>query len=93
MPLWGRQDTNDGASKPKFLTSAEKQNVYGVDASASREEAMLGENRAKGIDTPGWVKYVTYEDAQGNTRHKTEVLVAMSSITGDASDDSVVADD
>jgi len=27
-----------------------------------------------------------------NTRHKAETLVAMSSITGDASDDSVVAD-
>jgi hypothetical protein len=93
MALWGNVDNNDGTSKPKFLSSDEKENVYGVDASASREEAMLPENRAKGIDTPGWVKYVTYTDSEGNTRHKSEVLVAMSSITGDASDDSVVADD
>lgn len=36
----------------------------------------------------GWVKFgASYTDADGNTRQKSEVLVAMSSITGDADDD------
>jgi hypothetical protein len=38
----------------------------------------------------GWVGITTYTDMHGNTRTKTEVLVAMSSITGDAADDSVL---
>ena len=40
----------------------------------------------------GWVGITTYTDTHGNTRTKTEVLVAMSSISGDAADDSVLAD-
>ena len=40
----------------------------------------------------GWDGITTYTDTHGNTRTKTEVLVAMSSISGDAADDSVLAD-
>jgi hypothetical protein len=40
----------------------------------------------------GWVGITTYVDTHGNTRTKTEVLVAMSSIAGDAADDSILAD-
>lgn len=40
-------------------------------------EAALAANKAKGLDTGGWTQYSTYEDADGNTRHKAEVLVAM----------------
>ena len=40
----------------------------------------------------GWVGITTYTDTHGNTRTKTEVLVAMSSIAGDAADDSILAD-
>ena len=40
-------------------------------------EAALAANKAKGLDTGGWTSYRTYEDADGNTRYKTEVLVAM----------------
>ena len=35
----------------------------------------------------GWVGIVTYTDAHGNFRVKSETLVAGSSITGDAADD------
>ena len=52
--------------------------------------------RSKGINTPGWTRYNTYTDAQGNTRNKVEVLVASSSYTAavmsDAADDATVAD-
>lgn len=48
---------------------------------------------AQGGDAPrlahaGWVKIgQSYTDANGNTRQKSEVLVAMSTITGDNNDD------
>lgn len=74
--------------QPASLTDAELSQVFGVDTT----EAAVAANKAKGLGTPGWVKYTTYTDAQGTTRNKAEVLVAMSSITGDAADDAVVAD-
>jgi len=40
-------------------------------------EAALAANKGRGLDTGGWTQYRTYEDADGNTRYKTEVLVAM----------------
>ena len=77
MALWSNTDATN--SEPKNLTSAEKNDVFGIDVA----EATTAVNIAKGLNTPGWVKYKTYTDAQGNTRHKSEVLVAMSSISAD----------
>lgn len=66
--------------------------VFGVDET----EARVASNRAKGLKASGWVRYVTYTDAQGNTRNKSEVLVAGGTFTaavmGDAADDAVLAD-
>ena len=77
MALWSNTDAEN--SKPKNLTTAEKNATLGV----SVDEAQTAGNISKGINTPGWVKYTTYTDAQGNTRNKSEVLVAMATITGD----------
>lgn len=85
MALWN--NTDETASKPKYLNTADKAATVGVDVS----EAKTTANKAKGLNTPGWVKYSTYTDAQGNTRHKSEVLVAMTSMTLDA-EDTVAAD-
>ena len=86
MALWGKTDTaND---KPQYLSTADKAATVGVD----KDEAQVANNIAKGINTPGWVKYSTYTDGNGNTRHKSEVLVAFSSMTGDAADDAIVED-
>ncbi|NBP55554.1 hypothetical protein EBU71_03250 [bacterium] len=74
--------------QPAYIPLADLESVYGVSAA----EAAVTSNKAKGINTAGWVKYNTYTDAQGATRHKAETLVAMGTITGDAGDDSVVAD-
>lgn len=74
--------------QPSYIPVDDLESVYGVSAA----EAAVSTNKAKGINTAGWVKYKTYTDAQGSTRHKAETLVAMGTITGDASDDSVVAD-
>ena len=74
--------------------------LYFVDGN----EAQQAENRARGLKVPGWTNYRSYTDANGNVRHKSEVLVAMSAYsgatgvgtyqaqTGDASDDTVLVD-
>ena len=41
-------------------------------------EAGTDDNRTRGISSPGWWSYKTYTDAQGNTRHKAELLAALS---------------
>lgn len=79
------------------------QNVYGID----RVEIGVPENKARGVAShTGWIHYTTYTDANNQTRHKSEVLVAMSknfasNATGDlfgtgagtdAPDDTVAAD-
>lgn len=74
--------------QPASILVADLESVFGV----SVAEASVAANKAKGINTAGWVKYKTHTDSQGTTRHKAETLVAMGSITGDAADDSVVAD-
>jgi hypothetical protein len=83
MALWSNTDAD--ASKPKYLNTADAAATNGV----SVIEATQAVNIAKGINTPGWVKYTTYTDAQGNVRNKSEVLVAMSSITGDSATDTL----
>lgn len=78
MALWGKNDTaND---KPKYLNTTDKAATVGV----SVTEAQTAANIAKGINTPGWVKTVTYTDAQGNVRNKNEVLVAFATLSGDS---------
>lgn len=77
MALWGKIDNDD--SKPKFLSDTLKngQSVSDKDATIGVDVAEAIANRAIGIKTPGWTEYRTYTDAQGNTRHKSEVLVAF----------------
>lgn len=76
---------------PKFLAKDSHwagNEVYGSDAT----EVGVARTTIYSHDHAGWVGITTYTDTHGNTRTKTEVLVAMSSITGDAADDSVLAD-
>ena len=85
MALWSNTDA--ALSKPKYLTATEKTATAGV----SVEEAGVAANKAKGVAHAGWVKNMTYTDAQGSTRNKTEVLVAMGSMVQSGGD--LVADD
>lgn len=83
--------TVTGQDTPKYVTAEEiaANNIIGVDDT----EAEVTANKARGINTPGWTKYVTYTDTHGNTRNKTEVLVVMSAaVTSDAPDDTIAAD-
>lgn len=57
-------------------------------------EAQKTSNKAKGIHGGGWYLYSTYTDAQGNTRHKAELLAelqVLANVSGDA-EDTVVPD-
>lgn len=88
MALWSNTDAE--GSKPKYLNTAEKAAVEGISAA----EAAVAANKAKGVSHAGWVTTSTYTDAQGNTRNKTEVLVAMGSISGDDdTDDTTIGAD
>lgn len=50
------------------------QRIYGIDS----VEANVTANKGNNINQPGWVHQVTYTDAFGARRVKTETLVAMS---------------
>lgn len=84
---------------PKYISNVSPlqnvytiQNVYGVDAT----EIGVA-NAAANAHHTGWIHYREYTDAFGNTRKKSEVLVALSknftaAAAGDAADDTVLPD-
>ena len=93
MPLWGKTDNTAG--EPKFTSHHEGMNssnftVYGVDTTEQGVATNAGSQYAPAH--AGYVGIMTYMDSGGNLRVKTEVLVASSSITGDASDDTILPD-
>jgi hypothetical protein len=57
-------------------------------------EATLAENIERGLTAPGWWEYFTYTDADGNTRHKAQHLVAFKDAPANTADldDPVAAD-
>ena len=63
---------------------ADANNVFGVDTT----EAGV----TQGAGHAGWVRRVTKTDMHGTDRTQHEVLCAMSSISGDAADDTEFAD-
>ena len=75
-------DTNYGANE-----------IFGVDTTeVSVARGKTGDLRKYAPAHSGWVGIQTYTDSGGQFRVKTEVLVATGTITGDAADDSKLAD-
>ena len=67
--------------------------IFGVDTTEiTVANAASGEARKYAPAHAGWVGITTYTDMHGNTRIKTETLVAGSSITGDSTDDTILPD-
>ena len=64
--------------------------IFGV--SVAEEEAARGDSSIYRPAHAGWVGITSYTDMHGNQRVKTEVLVAKSTITADASDDTILPD-
>ena len=79
--------------KPKstlFDSNYESGEIFGVDTA---EQAAAREDKSQYRPAhAGWVGITSYTDMHGNQRVKTEVLVAGSSISGDASDDTILPD-
>lgn len=101
MALWDLEDSAAGA--PKWLqaepgSAPHTGMVENADAVfpndlegavlVDDDEAQVTSNRAKGLRTPGWHVVDTYTDSSGNTRNKSECLVAMGEV-----DPAVVGDD
>ena len=57
--------------------------IFGVDAA----ETGVARNTAYSVAHGGWVGITSYTDSSGNTRVKSEVLVAGSTIAGGSADD------
>ena len=75
---------------PEIKTSGYSANpLFGgiVGVSTLEQEVARDANSKLRPAHAGWVGIVTYVDAHGNFRVKSETLVAGSSITGDAEDD------
>lgn len=92
MPLWGKTDAV--ASQPNWIdlsTYPSGTQLIFVDAT----EAGTAANKTRGLTNAGWWTYYEYTDADGNTRHKAECVVAMSVSAvdaGDQADDAIAAD-
>jgi|TARA_B100000085_G_scaffold87802_1_gene79212 hypothetical protein len=94
MSLYGRTDSNANVTKAGIgiAASSQAKTVVFIDET----EAALAENKARGLNAPGWWSYVTYTDADGKTRHKAEHLVTLANAEANAdetqSDDTYAAD-
>lgn len=94
MSLYGRTDSNANVTKASrgIAASSQAKTVVFVDET----EAALAENKARGINAPGWWSYFTYTDASGATRHKAEHLVTLANADTNANetqaDDTIAAD-
>tara|TARA_A200000159_G_scaffold63633_1_gene58866 strand:+ start:441 stop:1028 length:588 start_codon:yes stop_codon:yes gene_type:complete len=94
MSLYGKDDSNANKTKAGrgiAASSQAKQTIFIDDT-----EAALAENKARGLNAPGWWSYFTYTDTEGNTRHKAEMLVTIADPEANSSetqaDDSAAAD-
>jgi len=92
MSLYGRTDAtaNKEAIEALRTAVAGTETIVFVDGT----EASLAENASRGITGPGWWSYRTYTDANGNTRHKAEMLAFITNPDGTEtqSDDTIAAD-
>ena len=94
MSLYGRTDSNANKAKAGIGIAASaqaKQTIFIDDT-----EAALAENKARGLNAPGWWSYYTFTDCDGHTRHKAEMLVTIAGPEANAdetqADDAIAAD-
>ena len=75
MSLYGRTDSAANVTKAGrgVSPSSQAKQILFIDDT----EAALAENKARGLNAPGWWSYFTYTDGAGNTRHKAEMLVTI----------------
>lgn len=94
MSLYGKTDSAANVTKASrgIAASSQAKTIVYVD----NQEAALPENKARGINAPGWWSYFTYTDADGHVRHKAEHLVTIAgpdlNSNETQSDDAIAAD-
>jgi hypothetical protein len=94
MSLYGKTDSAANVTKAGrgVAASSQAKTIVFVD----NQEAALAENKARGINAPGWWSYFTYTDGEGNVRHKAEMLVTIAGPDTNANetqaDDAIAAD-
>lgn len=94
MSLYGRTDSAANVTKAGrgIAASSQAKTIVFVD----NQEAALAENKARGINAPGWWSYYTYTDGEGNVRHKAEHLVTIAgpdlNTNETQADDAIAAD-
>jgi len=89
MSLYGRTDSNANKAKADIGVVADsqtKQIIY-----IDETEAALPQNKSRGLNAPGWWSYFSYDDNEGNTRHKAEQMVFIAG--GEANADETQSDD
>jgi len=89
MSLYGRTDSNANKAKADIglATDSQTKTILYIDET----EAALAQNKNRGLNAPGWWSYFSYNDNEGNTRHKAEQLVFIAG--GEANADETQADD
>ena len=94
MSLYGKTDSAANVTKAGrgVSPSSQAKQILFIDDT----EAALAENKARGLNAPGWWSYFTYTDGAGNTRHKAEMLVTIAGPDANANetqaDDAAAAD-
>ena len=96
MSLYGKTDSNENLDKVAFANALDNVLPQAEVIFVDNTEAALAENKARGVDAPGWWRYFTFTDCEGATRHKAELLVTIADPEANASesqaDDTVAAD-
>jgi hypothetical protein len=94
MSLYGRTDSNANKTQAGLARGNGSGSVSETIVFVDAAEAVLNENKTRGITGPGWWSYRTYTDGAGNTRHKAEMLAFISNPDGTETqtDDTIVAD-
>ena len=89
MSLYGSDDSNANKTKAGIGVAADSQTktILYIDET----EAALAQNKNRGLNAPGWWSYFSYNDSEGNTRHKAEQMVFVAG--GEANADETQADD
>ena len=89
MSLYGSDDSNANKTKAGIgvATDSQTKTIVYIDET----EAALAQNKARGLNAPGWWSYFTYNDSSGTARHKAEQMVFIAG--GEANSGETQADD
>ena len=89
MSLYGSTDSNANKTKAGIgvATDSQTKTIIYIDET----EAALAQNKARGLNAPGWWSYFTYNDSSGRARHKAEQMVFIAG--GEANSGETQADD